>query len=165
MGRGNRRFQLDNPAVSHRPNGSSYTYDSLYRLTRYERKPLSPIHPDQFQPPGSPLPQNAMTGQQAINSMIGSLAQNPADYTYQYDALGNRENERQAGQPAVSYIANSLNQYQSVDGKALRYDLNGNLIDDGDRLYLYNYRNQLAQVLQKTTNTELLRLLYDATGE
>lgn len=163
-GSGNRRFQSDHPKVSARPNGEAYTYDSLYRLTRYERKPFAAINPAQFEPPNVPLSLAAMTGQQAINNAIGSLAQNPLDYTYQYDALGNREKERQPGQPAITYIPNSLNQYQSVDGTQFQYDLNGNLMDDGNRLYRYNYRNQLVQVLQKATNNELLRLLYDATG-
>jgi RHS repeat-associated protein len=161
---GNRRFQSDRPKVGARPNGVTYTYDSLYRLTKYERKPLAAINPAQFEPPNAPLSLAAMTGQQVINTAIGSLAQNPLDYTYKYDALGNREEEKQPGQPATLYIPNSLNQYQNVDGTQFQYDLNGNLMDDGNLLYRYNYRNQLVQVLQKATSNELLRLLYDATG-
>jgi RHS repeat-associated protein len=163
-GAGNRRFQSDHPKVGARPNGETYTFDSLYRLTKSRRKNLLAIKPAQFEPPNAPLPQAAMTGQQVINNAIGPLAQNPLDYTYQYDALGNREKERQSGQPAMTYVPNPLNQYQSVDGTLFRYDLNGNLIDDGNRLYRYNYRNRLVQVLQKPANTELLRLLYDTAG-
>jgi RHS repeat-associated protein len=37
-------------------------------------------------------------------------------------------------------------------------------LDDGSKLYRYNYRNQLSRVLDRVTNTELLRLHYDATG-
>lgn len=163
-GAGNRRFQLDNPAISARPNGEAYKYDSLYRLTKYERQGLASFAPAQFEPPNAPLPTDDMNEQQGIDAIIGSLTQNPSDYTYKYDALGNREKEKQMGQPVINYVPNLLNQYGSVDGTKFKYDLNGNLIDDGTLLYFYNYRNKLVQVLQRATKKELLRLLYDASG-
>jgi RHS repeat-associated protein len=163
-GAGNRRWQLDNRVAGAAPNGEIYRFDSLYRLTRFERTTLGAINPAQFEPPDVPLALAAWTGQQAINAAVGSLAQNPPDYTYRYDAAGNREEERPAGHPSTISVANSLNQIQSVDGVTFLYDRNGNLIADGNRLYRYNYRNQLVHVRQKTTNTELLHLRYDARG-
>jgi len=163
-GAGNRRFQLDDPAIAIRPGGEAYTYDSLYRLTKFERKPLAAINPSHYEPPNAPLPLAAMTGQQTINTAIGSMAQIPLDYTYKYDALGNRQEEKQAGQPSVPYVVNLLNQYETKDAVHFRYDLNGNLVDDGTLRYLYNYRNLLVSVQNKATNADLLRLSYDATG-
>jgi len=64
----------------------------------------------------------------------------------------------------VVYSANSLNQYTAVGGTQFQYDLNGNLIDDGQFLYSYNYRNQLVRVRRRSTNIELLSLLYDSGG-
>ncbi len=163
-GVGNRRFQLDNPAVAIRPGGETYAYDSSYRLTKFERKPLVAINPTQYEPPNAPLLLAEMTGQQTIDTTIGSMAQDPLDYTYKYDALGNRKEEKQADQPSVPYVANALNQYETKDAIHFQYDLNGNLLDDGTWKYLYNYRNLLVQVLDKVRNTDVLRLSFDATG-
>src|SRR6266849_4404185 len=102
---------------------------------------------------------NNYSMERAIDTVIGSLAQSVQNFTYRYDALGNREQERRPGQPPVTYTPNWLNQYRTVGGAPFRYDLNGNLIDDGNLLYFYNYRNQLGRVLRKTTNAEELRLL------
>jgi RHS repeat-associated protein len=161
---GNCRYQRDAPALPGRPGGEAYAYDSLYRLTRYERRTIPAINPTQFAPPGAPLPRNALNGQQAIHQAIGPLEQDTLNYTYRYDSLGNRQEERLPNQPALAYIANTLNQYQSVGQAAFQYDRNGNLIDDGSRLYRYNYRDRLSQVVDQATGTELLRLLYDASG-
>jgi RHS repeat-associated protein len=161
---GNRRYQRDAPALPGRPGGEAYTYDSLYRLTRYERRTIPVINPTQFAPPTAPLPTNALNGQLTIHQDIGPLEQDTLNYTYRYDSLGNRQEERLPNQPALTYIANSLNQYQSVGQAAFQYDQNGNLVDDGSRLYRYNYRDHLSQVVDKAAGTDLLRLLYDASG-
>ncbi len=163
-GAGNRRLHLSRSPGVAQPQGEVYSYDSLYRLTRHERRPTAAAIPAIFEPPNAPLPRNALTGQVAIDNAIGVLAQDPLDYTYQYDALGNRERERLPGQPQRTYVANALNQYETVAGTRCRHDLNGNLIDDGVRIYRYNYRNQLVQVLDAGANTEILRQLHDASG-
>src|SRR5882724_1895074 len=163
-GVGNRRFQMESPASPGRPNGEAYSFDSLYRLTKFVRKNLVSINPSQFGPPNAPVASSALNGQQAINVIIGSLSQSAQNQTYRYDASGNRERERLPGQPPVVYSANSLNQYTAVGGTQFQYDLNGNLIDDGQFLYSYNYRNQLVRVRRRSTNIELLSLLYDSGG-
>lgn len=99
-----------------------------------------------------------------MHQTIGALAQDPLKYTYRYDPLGNRIEERPFNQPPLVYIPNVLNQYQAIGKTGFQFDANGNLIDDGQRLYRYNYRNTLSQVIDKSTGAELLRLLYDASG-
>ena len=163
-GAGNRRFQLETPSVAGQANGERYEFDSLYRLTRFAPQPIAPVNPAQFAPPNAPLGVNALIGQQAIDAAIGPLAQNPPNFAYGYDSVGNRLEERLPGQAPVVYAANSLNQYGSAGGTPLQYDLNGNLIDDGLFTYSYNYRNQLVQAIRKATNAEEARLLYDASG-
>jgi RHS repeat-associated protein len=163
-GAGNRRFELNDPPMAGSNNGETYSYDSMYRLTAVQRKPLALMSLAQFEPPGGPLPVAQLTGQQKIDNAIGALAQDPSVYTYKYDSLGNRLEERVPGQPVVAYLPNALNQYATVNGVSAHYDLNGNLLDDGTRLYRYNYRNQLSVILDKTTGAELLRLRYDSTG-
>jgi RHS repeat-associated protein len=163
-GGGNRRFQLDIPAVPAPHGGEVYEFDSLYRLTGYVRAPLPAFNPTQFEPPNAPQAAAALVGQQAIDTVIGHMSQNVPNSTYQYDAAGNRLQEHLQGQPPKIYVPNSLNEYSTAGGVQFQYDLNGNLLDDGNLLYRYNYRNQLIQAVQKATNTELLRLSYDATG-
>jgi RHS repeat-associated protein len=161
---GNRRFELDIPAAPGRPNGERYSFDSLYRLTQVVPENLVSINPAQFAPPNAPLASNALNGQQAIDTVLGPLAQAPLHLNYQYDNVGNRQRVGFPGQPSVVYTINDLNQYTTIARTQFKYDLNGNLIDDGRLRYSYNYKNQLVRVLRRATNTELLRLLYDAVG-
>ncbi len=163
-GAGNRRFRLDDPAGPAKPKGERYSYDSLYRLTRHERKALTAIDPAKFAPSAKSLPVTQMVGQKAINKAIGSMYQAPSNYTYRYDALGNREEERPAGATPVTYTANSLNEYETVGSAHVSYDLNGNLVDDGAKEYMYDWRNLLVQVRHKVTDVDLLELFYDAVG-
>jgi RHS repeat-associated protein len=161
-GVGNRRYQRDAPPSAGRLNGETYRYDSLYQLTHYAPTVLQAVNPLQYAPPAAPLTQDAFAGQQQIDIVIGSLAQDPLNFTYRYDALGNRVEERRVNQAAVAYITDVLNQYQSVDSRVLRYDRNGNLVDDGDRLYRYNYFDALSEVVDKVTGVGLLDIAYDA---
>ena len=162
-GAGNRRYEAEYPAGA-TAKGKRYSFDSLCRLTRDRQTAVAQIDPVAFEPPSAPLLPAAMTGQQAIDAAIGSLADDQTNFTYRYDRSGNRLEERPPGHAPIMLTPNALNQIATVDGTSLRYDLNGNLVDDGDRLYRYNYRNQLAQVLQKSNNSVLVRLIYDAAG-
>ncbi len=67
--------------------------------------------------------------------------------------------------PTASSGANGFddNQRQTqLDGKALQYDKNGNLTDDGTRQYVWNARDQLVQIKQGTTVISTFQ--YDALG-
>ena len=163
-GSDNRRVQADIPAPANHLNGEMYSLDSLYRLTAAARNPLAAINLTPLGPPTAPVAGAALTGQQAIDGIIGALPQGTQGLNYQYDPLGNRELEQRPGQTPVAYSPNELNQYQSVAGTQFRYDQNGNLIDDGQLRYSYNYKNQIAQIIDKATGTEILRLSYDSTG-
>ncbi|MDP9353127.1 MAG: hypothetical protein M3P51_16525, partial [Chloroflexota bacterium] len=110
-GAGNVRFRLDRSKRSAKPEAEVYGYDSLYRLTGHRREVRNAINPRKYAPASAPLPLESMRGQRAIDEAIGAMLQDPSGYTYAYDSLGNRSEERWLGQNTVAYVANQLNQY------------------------------------------------------
>lgn len=108
---------------------------------------------------------NELTGityASATNTSVGTLA-------YTYDAAGRRVG--QSGTLASDILpspttANGVfdldNRQTSFNGHALSYDADGNLTSDGVDTYVWNARNQLAQIQQN--GTTLASFSYDATG-
>ena len=165
-GAGNRRFELEYPAAPGLPGGRVYEFDSLARLTTSAPAPLAPFGATAFEPSDVPLPTAALTGQQLIDATIAQVIQGAGNFTsYEYDAAGNRLAERVPGLPPTLYTPNALNEYADVGGTALAYDLNGNLLDDGQFRYRYNYRNQLVGVLDAATGADVSKLWYDTLGQ
>lgn len=64
--------------------------------------------------------------------------------------------------PAASrtYTRNGLNQYTTISGTGLSYDLRGNLTSDGARTFGYDYENRLASV----SGSGSMTLAYDPGG-
>jgi len=91
------------------------------------------------------------------------------DYTYVYDNIGNRitYTNNSAG---IDYTANALNQYtQLVAGASqtnLLYDLDGNLTNDGVRVYSWNGENRLIGVepLAPASGDKKVAIAYDYMG-
>ena len=63
--------------------------------------------------------------------------------------MGNRVEVVFSGQTEV-YSANELNQYTEVSSTDYQYDLNGNLTDDGNQLYEYDFENRLTAIRKKS---------------
>jgi len=159
---GNMRIKND---ITPRGNrGEAYKYNSLYWLTKVEERAIPPFTPLDFEPASLPLPANMLHGQTQIDALIRPLAQDPTDFTFQYDQTGNREEEREPGQPPLLYVPNNLNQYSTVGTETLSYDLNGNLIQDRRWQYSYDYRNQLVRVFDPATNQNVAQFFYDGRG-
>jgi RHS repeat-associated protein len=96
------------------------------------------------------------------NTLLGNLG-------YGYDALGRRV--AQTGTfaspqlPAASTGPNSFddnNRQTQHNGQALSYDANGNMTSDGSRIYVWNERNQLAEI--KVGTSTIATFTYDALG-
>ena len=72
-------------------------------------------------------------------------------YHYAYDAVGNRLNETTAkGETAYTY--DPANRLTSVNGQAVQWDDNGNMLADGQAVYKYNTANKLVGVTKGTSN-------------
>lgn len=124
--------------VNHAPGGTPnssfvYSYDSNGRRTRMETLD------------GAWTYAYDATGQ-LIHAVLNSIdPQIPnQDLRYQYDALGNRSSTNLNGVP-TAYVSNNLNQYSSVGGIAYQHDKDGNLVSDGERIYVYDSENRLQQ--------------------
>jgi len=71
-------------------------------------------------------------------------------FEYDFDGIGNR-NTAGDGTTEHSYVPNALNQYEEIDSVGISYDLDGNLADDGNMLYVWDAENRLIEVKQGTT--------------
>lgn len=70
-----------------------------------------------------------------------------------------------------AYATNGLNQYVGINGTTHQYDDNGNLIDDGEKTYLYDVENRLVEMRFKSapagcsgSNILGAELFYDPLG-
>lgn len=146
--------------------GEFYVYDSLYRLMESRKGVSIPaVVLEQFQAADSEIgiaPENPPT-QAEIDTFIDAIHAGFTEHIeYVLDALGNRKVQRQTGETDIEYRTNELNQYFRVEEHNLLYDRNGNLIDDGNRKYFYDYRNRLVEVRDRTG--KIVEYKYDTLG-
>jgi RHS repeat-associated protein len=72
-------------------------------------------------------------------------------YHYAYDSAGNRLTEATArGETAYTY--DTANRLTSVNGQAVQWDDNGNMLADGQAVYTYNTANRLVGVTKGTSS-------------
>ena len=130
------------------PGAAPFSYDSLDRLRRYERGVLA-------------------EGGGSIATPI-SLPGTDQSRTYDLDGLGNwrRTAFQPVGGAATTEVRqhNGLNQITRRDGTPFSYDANGNLLDDGVRLYTWDAFNRLLEVRRKSDGLTIGQYVYDAGG-
>ncbi len=146
------RSHLYEPFNNGRPQGG---YDSIDRLRQYQRGVLSAT--------GG----NNNLGGGGIETPI-SLPNTDQNRTYDLDGLGNwrRTTFEAVGGAETTEVRqhNALNQITSRDSTPFSYDLNGNLLDDGIRLYTWDALNRLANVRRKSDGLVIGDYTYDATA-
>lgn len=126
-------------------NGEMYPYDSLGRMVDYRRGRLNAAG-DGLTAPST----NAMPRQ-----------------TWRLDGVGNwAETSRSvAGALQLELREHSaIHALTKAGATALKYDANGNLVDDGTRLYSWDGLNRLRRVARKSNGAELALYGYDAVG-
>lgn len=167
---GNMRFKRE-----FAPNdnyGEVYKYDSRSQLTLFQELQPPPTNADRLNlkalaPATLILAENQYKGQsQVINSMLGSLAQVHNQFTFKYDKLGNRLEERIPNQvQPITYTPNNLNQYTQRNNTQFYCDPSGNLRQEKTgataRDYICNHRNQIVRVKD---GGNLARFHFDALG-
>jgi|GEM_PF-403246 len=84
----------------------------------------------------------------AASQVINQRISNPI---YNYIGEGGKQG---------NYVANGLNQYETINGVAIGYDNNGNLTSDGDNTYAYDIENRLISV----TGQSNVAIKYDPQG-
>ena len=60
-----------------------------------------------------------------------------------------------------NYTPNALNQLTNVDGSMRTHDDDGNLLEDGTRLYVWDAENRLIEVKEKATSNVIAEYAYD----
>ena len=150
-------------AVTNRWNASlvssfTYTNDALGRRTQRLDTSL----------PSFPSVQTNMFSYNTRSELTGA-DMGTDNYTYVYDNIGNRITYTNNG-AGIDYSANALNQYtQLVAGASqtnLLYDLDGNLTNDGVRVYSWNGENRLTGVepLSPASGDKKVAVAYDYMG-
>lgn len=117
-------------------NSQKYSYDDLNRLINYKL---------------------------GLADSNGNISSPTEEIDYQMDKLSNwltfTINDSQEER-----TVNEINAYTSVGGAAFNYDNNGNLIDDGSKIYEYDYMSRLVRVKDKSTDEVLVEYRYDPLG-
>jgi RHS repeat-associated protein len=102
----------------------------------------------------------------ALNQLIEETLLDGTTITYEYDSVGNRTKKivtDGTGSTTTTYTYDAANQLTAVDGQVYTYDVNGNLIDNGEYTFLYNDDNRLVEV-KDATNTTIATYTYDHQG-
>jgi RHS repeat-associated protein len=85
---------------------------------------------------------------------------------YTYDGVGNRravnETASSSGLRVTTYAINQVNEYTSVGGALRVHSRNGNLLDDGTKTYVYDYKNRLTEVRNRSDGALIANYRYDA---
>ena len=140
----------------------TYSYNALSNIT-LDNTPSNVGDLYQYDAQGR-LTQASLKVPNAPNFMGKTPTQFGAQYSYTYDAVSNWT--QQTAKPAnttSAYTANALNQYTKAGTADLKYDKNGNLIQDETYSYTYNWRNLITEV--RTADKALVATYkYDALG-
>ncbi|MFC4992846.1 RHS repeat domain-containing protein [Rubritalea tangerina] len=88
---------------------------------------------------------------------------NAFDRAYQFDGIGNRKKSADSlTLPATdNYTANALNQLEAANGATRVHDEDGNLTDDGEKLYVWDAENRLIEIKNKSDNSTVATYAYD----
>lgn len=159
---------------------SNYTYDLLNRLTRIADNPQVMDVEMTYDPVGNILSKKDLLHPNrseaytydAINQLIGfkkgemttsvEIPNPMRQIQYVLDAVGNHSTVTEDGQ-TTTYTANNRNAYIAVSGASNytpHYDANGNLSQDNQYSYTYDFDNHLISVDNGNTAT----YTYDALG-
>ncbi len=154
----------------------TYGYDDGDRLRTIQQgsELVEFSYDDADRPSGMTLPNGIMAGYayNHADQLTGIAWRKPdntplADLGYGYNAIGQRV--AQSGSLASELLplaSNNVfddnNRQTSYNGQALSYDANGNLTNDGGRTYVWNAREQLAEIRQG--GNVVASFSYDAMG-
>lgn len=137
-------------------------YDSLSQvLETANSSGASLLDLSAIAPPNVPLPEDIPNQQLQIDQLVSpSASQEPR--LYEHDLAGNRISLT-AGGAVENYETNELDQYTTVNDAVLRYDQDGNLIEDEAFFYGYDHQNQLCRIKAKDDADEI-RFFFDFFG-
>ncbi len=141
-----------------------YGYNDVHDRT-YERFGASGSSGDAFVYDNIRRLEKAYMGSTTPDSPVGNAYDDLIEFDMDDDGNRNTKDVTPYGGSAssTSYTTNNLNQYTAVGGTTYLYDDNGNLTDDGNQEYVYDYRNQLVEV-RDNVGLLIASYKYDAAG-
>jgi RHS repeat-associated protein len=82
---------------------------------------------------------------------------------YDYDPIGNRQSYAQGAAAPTTYTTNNVNQYPATadPAESFLYDKDGNLTEDGDFLYSWDFENRLESVVPKSPGPGDVLLMFE----
>lgn len=140
-----------------------FQYDELHRLTTV-RSNNSAIIQDfsTLKPASAKLADPIQNKQSIINNLVTSIPLTEKEFSL--DMVGNRTKLSQSGLNDINYDTNHLDQYTNIEGQAFQYDKNGNLLNDGNFQYIYDFNNRLVSVVRISNGATVLSFFYDTYG-
>lgn len=86
-------------------------------------------------------------------------------YSYVYDEAGNMRVKNEDNPITITYSnTHPIHAPKVVNGFAYRYDANGNLLEDEERVYEWDFDNKPIKITMKATGVQIL-MFYDGDGE
>ena len=141
-----------------------YGYNDVHDRT-YERFGAAGSAGDAFVYDNIRRLEKAYMGSTTPDNPVGNAYDDLIEFDMDDDGNRNTKDVTPYGGSAssTSYTTNNLNQYTAVGGATYLYDDNGNLTDDGNQEYVYDYRNLLVEV-RDNVGLLIASYKYDAAG-
>lgn len=161
---GNKLYETRLHEFSGKKNvGDVYTYDSVYRLTTFNRDVIDPKKASRSvgRSVASPYEERSNTLLYKESNVKAKSEEIQTEWAF--DGLGNWAGLT-VGTETFKNSVNEMNEYESFKGQAQTHDDNGNLVDDGTNLYVYDFANRLCKVTRKEDNAVIAIYFYDAIG-
>ncbi len=169
---GDREFGYDGVPrlVSHRvvaEGGARPLLDRVYSYNRVDMRVAEKRNEDEFQGDRYTLDSLYRIVKAAFDeaSIAGGVSRDLRSTEYSLDGVGNRrqliDTIRNQNPTPLPFAVNAVNEYTAIGGSPWVYSANGNLIDDGQRTYAYDYRNRLVSVSRKSDGFPIAEYLYD----
>jgi YD repeat-containing protein len=102
-----------------------------------------------------------------LNQLTQESLLDGSTISYEYDSVGNRTKKTVTigtSSTLINYTYNQANQLTTKDNQSIQHDLNGNIVDNGEKLFVYNPDNQLIEVKIKASGNTLASFTYDYQG-
>ncbi|MEK5389042.1 RHS repeat-associated core domain-containing protein [Margalitia sp. FSL K6-0131] len=116
-----------------------------------------------------PDKQTVMYDYDGLNELTNVVLKDGTTFTYGYDGFGNRTQVKKVtadGQTSIIDAKyNSENEITQYGDESIKYDANGNRIEDGKYSYEWNEKDQLVSIIKKGENTPFVTYSYDEDGK
>ena len=159
---GNKLYETRLHEFSGKKNvGDVYTYDSVYRLTAFNRDVIDPEKASRNvgRSVASPYEERSSASLYKDKNGKGNADENQTDWGF--DGLGNWLTLT-IGTETFKNVANEMNEYDTFKEQNRTHDNNGNLLQDEQFTFEYDFANRLVMVTENSGSNIIAQYRYDA---